>query len=298
VILHQSNASVQRAFAQLRNHEYLIGNIVLRQCLIDRDASSYTALPTKVGTLNACLSDLCLMKIFAIGDLHLAGGTGKTMERFGEHWRDHDRRIFDAWERLVSNEDLVLIAGDTSWAMRMEDALPDLERIAKMCGRKLLVKGNHDYWWQSKSKMARVLHPLISVLDGNSIIINRVAFAGTRGWICPNDSHFEANDSKIYEREVGRLRAALSSLRSRAGEFDALIVALHYPPTNAAHEPSGFTQLIDEAGADACVYGHLHGEDIPPAFTGLREKTNYYLVSADAVDFRPAEISLTNEAAR
>ena len=130
------------------------------------------------------------MKVFAIGDLHLAGGTGKTMERFGEHWRDHDRKIFEAWERLVSDQDLVLIAGDTSWAMRMDEALPDLDRIGQMKGRKILIKGNHDYWWQSKSKMARVLHPSINVLNASSIIVNRVAFAGTRGWICPNDSHF------------------------------------------------------------------------------------------------------------
>ena len=231
------------------------------------------------------------MRIFAIGDLHLAGGTGKTMDRFGEHWRDHDRKIFDAWERSIGDEDLVLIAGDTSWAMRMEDALQDLDRIGEMTGRKILIKGNHDYWWQSKSKMSRVLHPSISVLDGNSLILNRVAVAGTRGWICPNDSHFETRDSKIYEREVGRLRMALGSLVQCPDEFDALIVALHYPPTNAAHEPSGFTELIDEAAADICVYGHLHGEDIGPALRGLRQKTNYYLVSADAVDFAPAELT-------
>ena len=240
-------------------------------------------------------SDLCLMKIFAIGDLHLAGGTGKTMERFGEHWLDHDRKIFDAWGRSIRDEDLVLIAGDTSWAMRMEDALPDLDRIGKMNGRKILIKGNHDYWWQSKSKMARVLHPSISVLDGNSIVVNSVAVAGTRGWICPNDSHFADHDSRIYQREVGRLRLALASLESRSDEFDALIVALHYPPTNAAHEPSGFTHLIDEVAADVCVYGHLHGEDIVGALNGVRRKTNYQLVSADAVDFGPAQIVLTDK---
>ena len=235
------------------------------------------------------------MKIFAIGDLHLAGGTGKTMERFGEHWREHDRKIFDAWELLVSDHDLVLIAGDTSWAMRMEEALPDLDRIGQMRGRKLLIKGNHDYWWQSKSKMSRLLHPSIAVLNGSSIIVDRVAIAATRGWICPNDSHFEEHDSRIYEREVGRLKAALASLDNRAAEFDALIVALHYPPTNGAHQTSGFTQLIDEYSADACVYGHLHGEDIGTALTGLREQTNYYLVSADAVTFAPTEIRLGRE---
>ncbi len=230
------------------------------------------------------------MRTFAIGDLHLAGGTGKTMDRFGEHWRGHDRKIFDAWKVMVRDEDMVVIAGDTSWAMRFEDALPDLERIGQMPGLKLLVKGNHDYWWQSKSKMSRVLHRSIKILQASSIIVNRVAVVATRGWTCPNDSHFDEQDAKIYERELGRLRSALASLRGHEREFENLIVALHYPPTNAAHEASGFTDLIDEYGATVCVYGHLHGDDIRTALTGLRAKTTYHLVSADAANFAPAEI--------
>lgn len=233
-----------------------------------------------------------MMRVFAIGDLHLAGGTGKTMERFGEHWRDHDRKIFDTWERTVRDDDLVLVAGDTSWAMRLEEALPDLDRIGQMKGLKLLVKGNHDYWWQSKSKMGRVLPASIKILQSGSIIVNRIAVVGTRGWICPDDPRFEEQDAKIYEREVGRLRVALGSLRGCNSEFDVLIVVLHYPPTNAGHQPSGFTELIDEHCADVCVYGHLHGEDISTALTGLRGKTNYYVVSADAVAFAPAEIKI------
>jgi uncharacterized protein len=230
------------------------------------------------------------MRIFAIGDLHLAGGTGKTMDRFGEHWRDHDRKIFDAWKRIVGDEDLVLVVGDTSWATRLEDAMPDLERIGQMPGLKLLIKGNHDYWWESKSKMSRVLHPSIKVLQASSIIVNRIAVVGTRGWTCPDESHFEEQDARIYERELGRLQTAFASLRGREQEFDQLIVALHYPPTNAAHEPSGFTKLIDEHGADICVYGHLHGADIQTALTGPRGRTNYSLVSADAANFAPAEL--------
>lgn len=232
------------------------------------------------------------MKIFAIGDLHLAGGTGKTMDRFGEQWRDHEIRIFEAWTRLVNDDDLVVVAGDTSWAMKLADALPDLDRIGRAKGIKILVKGNHDYWWETRSKLIRSLHPSIRVLQSSSLIINRIAIAGTRGWICPNDSHFDEQASRIYEREVWRLRLALESLRGRESEFDALIVALHYPPTNSQHDPSGFTELIDEYGADVCVYGHLHGEDISTALTGLHKKTRYSIVSSDAVNFAPAEINL------
>jgi predicted phosphohydrolase len=231
------------------------------------------------------------MKIFAIGDLHLAGGTGKTMDRFGEHWHNHDQKIFEAWQRIVGDDDLVLIVGDTSWAMRLTDALPDLDRIGQMPGHKLLLKGNHDYWWETQSKMTRALDPSIRILQASSTIVNRVAIAGTRGWLCPNDTYFEEQDAKIYEREVGRLRTALGTLRGRETEFDTLIVALHYPPTNALHETSGFTELIDECGADICVYGHLHGDDITTALTGLRGKTEYRLVSADATDFAPAAIT-------
>jgi predicted phosphohydrolase len=230
------------------------------------------------------------MRVFAIGDLHLAGGTGKTMDRFGEQWRDHDRKIFDAWEQVVNDDDIVIIAGDTSWAMRLADALNDLNRIGRMKGRKLLIKGNHDYWWESRSKMARVLHQSITTVNANAVILNRIAVAGTRGWICPQDISLDEQDAKIYEREVGRLRSALAALAGRETEFDILIVALHYPPTNSRHEVSGFTDLIDEHEVDVCVYGHLHGEDIATGIKGLRGKTSYKLVSADAVNFGPAQI--------
>jgi uncharacterized protein len=230
------------------------------------------------------------MRIFAIGDMHLAGGTGKTMERFGDNWRDHDRKIFDSWESIAQDDDLLLIAGDTSWAMRLNEARPDLDRIGRMRGRKLMLKGNHDYWWETLTKMRRAVDPSIDFLQGDPVIIDRVAFAGTRGWTCPNDSFFEERDQKIYDREVGRLRAALQSIRAKAGEFDSLIVALHYPPVNDRHEPSGFTQLIDEFEADLCVYGHLHGEAIPSAFVGPHRTTQYFLVSADAVEFTPVEL--------
>ena len=232
------------------------------------------------------------MRVFAIGDMHLESGTGKTMDRFGEHWRNHDQKIFESWERIGREDDVLIVAGDTSWAMRMQEALPDLERIGRMKGLKVMLKGNHDYWWQSLAKMTRALHPSIKLLQANSVIVGRVAIAGTRGWLCPNDSFFRPDDQKIYDREVGRLRAALQSLESRRSEFDSLIVALHYPPTNDKHEPGGFIELIDERGADACVYGHLHGDAIATALIGKRNKTTYYLVSADAVGFSPAEIKL------
>src|SRR5215216_3764402 len=140
------------------------------------------------------------MRVFAIGDMHLEGGTGKTMDRFGENWRNHDKKIFESWDRVSAEDDLLIVAGDTTWAMRVEDALPDLERIGRMKGRKLLLKGNHDYWWQSTPKMTKVLHPSIRVLNASSTIENRIAFAGTRGWVCPGDIGFKEQDARVYER--------------------------------------------------------------------------------------------------
>ena len=230
------------------------------------------------------------MRIFAIGDMHLAGGTDKTMDRFGDHWRNHDRKIFESWENLVSTDDLVLICGDTSWAMRLDQAAPDLARIGQMPGRKILIRGNHDYWWETQAKLTRSLDGSITSLNGTSVIIDRIAIAGTRGWLCPNDVYFQPHDRKIYEREVNRLRSALDSLKSRRSEFDVLIVALHYPPVNQSHEPSDFLSVIRESRADYCVYGHLHGEDIKIALSGELEGTTYRLVSADAVHFKPYEL--------
>ena len=233
------------------------------------------------------------MRVFAIGDMHLAGGAGKTMDRFGDHWIDHDLRIFSAWDAIGSHDDLLIVAGDTSWAMRLEDALPDLARVGAMKGRKLLLKGNHDYWWQSESKLRRTIDPSIVPLNARSLIVNRIAIAGARGWVCPDDRFFTAPDRKVYEREVGRLRRALEPLSGMRDQYDSLIVALHYPPVNSKHESSGFTELIDEFRADFCLYGHLHGEDIAGALTGKREATRYHLVSADAVGFAPALVLQT-----
>ncbi len=232
------------------------------------------------------------MRVFAIGDMHLEGGTGKTMDRFGDHWLGHDKKIFAAWEQIGSENDLLLVVGDSSWALRLDAAKCDLDRIGAMKGAKILLKGNHDYWWESANKLNQALDPSIKPLQGNALIINRVAIAGTRGWVCPNDTYFKTSDQKIYEREVGRLKTALESVQNRSTEFDYLIVALHYPPTNQFHEPTGFTELIDQYEADVCVYGHLHGESIKTALTGLHNQTVYYLVSADAVNFAPAEIDL------
>jgi uncharacterized protein len=230
------------------------------------------------------------MRVFAIGDLHLEGGTGKTMDRFGQDWIGHDRKIFDAWDRTGSDEDLLILAGDTTWAAKLEAAIPDLERIGLMKGRKIMIKGNHDYWWETNSKLRRLLPSSIEPLQSDAVIVNGVAVAGTRGWNCPGSEGFTDQDLRIYQREAGRLKLALERLAAKKTDYDHLIVALHYPPTNSQKEPSDFTRLMDEFRADACVYGHLHGEWTRAGLTGTRGSTTYYLVSADFVNFAPVQI--------
>lgn len=230
------------------------------------------------------------MRVFAIGDLHLEGGTGKTMDRFGDNWIGHDRKIFEAWDRIGREDDLLILAGDTTWAAKLESAIPDLQRIGQMRGRKIIIKGNHDYWWETKSKLVRVLPPGIEPLQSDALVAGGVAIAGTRGWTCPGSEGFSEEDLKIYEREVGRLRLALDRLAAQKADYNQLIVALHYPPTNSAKDSSDFTKLIDEFKADACVYGHLHGEWTREGLTGKRGSTTYHLVSADFVNFTPARI--------
>jgi predicted phosphohydrolase len=230
------------------------------------------------------------MRVFAIGDLHLQGGTGKTMDQFGDNWIGHDLKIFEAWDRIGRDEDLLILAGDTTWAPRLEDATADLARVGQMKGRKVMIKGNHDYWWETKSKLSRALPSSIEPLQSDALIVGRVAVVGTRGWNCPGSEEFSEQDNKIYQREVGRLRLALERLAARNASYDSLVVALHYPPTNSQKQLSDFTRLIDEFKADACVYGHLHGEWTRTGLTGKLGRATYHLVSADFVDFTPARI--------
>lgn len=241
------------------------------------------------------------MRIFAIGDLHLSNAKPKPMWVFGEHWRDHDKKIAENWHSIAKSDDVLLIVGDISWAMRLEDAQADLDYISALPGHKIILKGNHDYWWPSRSKLRSLLPSSVDILQADSLVIGDIAIVGTRGWQCPGDESaadmmcenapqiaYTKEDEKIYHREVARLKQSLESLRKTS--YKDLIVAMHYPPVNYQHQESEFTKLIDSYGAKICVYGHLHGESISKGFNGLRNQTTYHLVSADSVNFIPKQI--------
>jgi len=229
------------------------------------------------------------MRVFAIGDPHLSHFKPKPMDIFGENWRDHDKQIMNNWNAIANDDDVLILAGDLSWALKLEEFLPDLEYISKLKGRKILTKGNHDLWWSSASKVRRILPPNVEILDHESIVINDVAFVGTRGWAIPERPYFnEDEDRKIYEREVGRLKLAFESLKGKT--YQHLIAIVHYPPTTPDGVDTAFTKIIEDNKSNFCVYGHLHSESITTGFNGQRGTTRYKLVSADAVNFCPYQV--------
>lgn len=226
------------------------------------------------------------MKVFAIGDLHLEGGNDKPMDVFGAQWNQHFQRIEAAWRQNIGSEDLVLLPGDISWAMKLERAQADLESIARLPGQKILLRGNHDYWWTSISKLRALLTPGMYAIQNDSLTVNGVTVVGSRGWLCPGSSGWTQEDERIYEREVQRLRLSLEH-----GADGALLVGMmHFPPFNERRQPSGFTQLFEKFGVKNVVYGHLHGRACRNAFEGGLNGVCYHLCSCDHIGFSPKKI--------
>ncbi|MEX2543037.1 MAG: metallophosphoesterase [Trueperaceae bacterium] len=224
------------------------------------------------------------MRVFAIADPHLSRAQPKPMTIFGPAWQGHPEEFFTGWRETVDDGDLVLVPGDLSWALRLEDALLDLNDIAALPGRKVILRGNHDYWWPSVSKLRAVLPSGMHAIQNDALELSGVVVAGSRGWVCPGSHGFSEQDEKIYRRELERLRLSLGAARKLSGE--AFVVMLHFPPVNSRLEPSGFTELLLEAAPDAVVFGHVHGEPperVMPDLPGIAT----HFVAADALGFRP-----------
>lgn len=237
-----------------------------------------------------------MAKIFAIADLHLSFGEYvdftrlneapvlKPMDVFGENWKDHYLKIYENWLRVVSEEDFVLLPGDISWALKLEDAKYDLDFIEKMPGKKILGKGNHDYWWQSQKKILDMISDNISILYNNSFLLrDDLALCGTRGWVCPNDIFFSEHDEKLYKRELIRLENSLS----KAPKDKNILVMLHFPPVNINHEKNEFIELMELYSVKTCIYGHLHDNAILTKIEGEKWGISFHLVSSDYLDFKP-----------
>lgn len=226
------------------------------------------------------------MSVFAIGDLHLPGHEQKPMDVFGSHWDRHFETISENWRRKITEEDIVLIPGDISWAMQLSEAADDLNAIAGLPGTKLLLRGNHDYWWSSLSKLRAALPSGMHVIQNDALKIGSHIFCGTRGWNFPTAQQpLNAQDEKVYLRELLRLRMSLDHAR-RLGDGD-ITVMLHFPPLFADGLSTAFTDILEEYAVDRVVYGHLHGSGIKIGFNGRREGIEYHLVSCDALEFDP-----------
>lgn len=228
------------------------------------------------------------MHIYAIADLHLSGEpASKPMDKFGVHWADHKEKVKNNWLNTVQPEDYVIIAGDISWAMTLAEAAVDLEWVAQLPGHKILLRGNHDYWWASISKM-RNTYPDFIFLQNDSTILEtpegqKIAICGTRGWLLPSSERFSEEDNKIYLREGVRMELGLQ--QAQKAEPDKLILAMHYPPLFAAEENTVYTELLEKYQVETCVYGHIHGENHVITFEGTRNNVTYKLVSCDTQNF-------------
>lgn len=226
------------------------------------------------------------MHIYAISDLHLSFSSPKPMDVFGDEWHDHAARLAAAWQDTVQQEDVVLIPGDISWAMQLSAASPDLAFIGALPGKKVLLKGNHDYWWNSIGKVRAALPPDTFALQNQAMNIGDYAVCGTRGWLCPGSSAFTEADEKIYERELIRLELSLSC----AEKGRPILAMLHFPPFSEKAPASGFTELLSRYGVTTALYGHLHGAAQRTAFEGVRDGVAYRCVAGDYLSFRPLKI--------
>ena len=230
------------------------------------------------------------MKLFAISDLHLSLGGEKPMDIFGPEWANHADKVRRNWDTNVGPDDVVLLPGDHSWALKLEDAAPDLEYLARRPGTKILIRGNHDYWWhrQGTNKLRKMVGQSIVLLHRNSVTFGSVGIAGTRGWRLEEaaEDGEGASDGHILARELTYLRESLDQI----ADAEIKIAMLHYPPFSVDLEPTEFAGVLREYGVNILVYGHVHSGGW---LEGKVEGIEYHLVAADRLGFAPKLIHST-----
>jgi uncharacterized protein len=224
------------------------------------------------------------MNIFSISDLHLSKVNPKPMDKFGLNWINHWDKIKENWLKEANPSDIVLIPGDISWALTLEEAMPDILEIAQMPGKKIFVQGNHDYWWESAAKIRKAVPDSVDIIQNDFISIGEFNVCGSRGWMLPEDDRFESKDLKIYNRELIRLELSLSKA-AQANE-KPIIVMMHFPPFNDEGVISGFIDVMRKYNVKICVYGHLHGESLKNVTLGSHCGIDFYMVSCDYLDFK------------
>lgn len=228
--------------------------------------------------------------IWTISDLHLSFATPKPMDIFGSRWRNHPERIATAWQRLVAPEDVVLIAGDISWAMHLNDALVDLHWIDQLPGRKYCIKGNHDYWWDRAAPIRAKMPSSITLVEANAYDMGPAIVCGSRGWSAPGMPGFDpVADQRIYARELLRMQRALDEATTLANGRP-IITMIHFPPF-IDRRATDFVAQFQRAHITTCLYGHLHRpDDWGNATQGTVAGVTYQLSACDYLEFTPVAV--------
>ena len=225
------------------------------------------------------------MSLFALADTHLSFGTDKPMDVF-HGWQDYEKRLEENWRKVVKEDDTVVIAGDISWAMKLEDSAADFAFLDSLPGRKIISKGNHDFWWNTKSKMDAFFKQngfeTLSVLYNNAYAAKSAAVCGTRGWFFDSS---KTEDKKVLSREVGRLKTSIDEAKKTGLEP---VVFLHYPPVYAdGMQCDEIMAVLCDNGVRSCYYGHLHGASCRFAVNSEINGIHFSLISADFLKFCP-----------
>lgn len=230
------------------------------------------------------------MAIYTIADLHLSFSTDKPMDIFGTNWENYEEKIKEDWLKKVRKEDYIILPGDFSWAMYLEETVKDFEFINKLPGKKILLKGNHDYWWTTVTNMRKFLKENsfedIDFLHNNSYQIENKIIVGTRGWSLSED----LEDKRLTKREADRLELSISNGIKEYGNEKEIIAFMHYPPITKNYQNTEYINVLKKYNIKKCYYGHLHSISIQEALEGIIDGIEYKLVSSDGVDFKLTKI--------
>ena len=227
--------------------------------------------------------------IFTIADLHLPLGIDKPMDVFGQSWENYVERLQSNWQSVVVEKDTVVIPGDFSWATYIEQSKRDFDFLESLNGRKIILKGNHDYWWTTMTKLDEFVkkngYNTISFLHNNAYEAEGISICGTRGWLCPGCSGYKESSEKYFNREVARLEISLKTATT-----DEKYVFTHYPPMSNMYQCNAFVDMMKKYNVKKCFYGHLHGKSHDFRLSEEYDGIKYFLVSSDFLSFMPKRI--------
>ncbi len=232
------------------------------------------------------------MALYTISDLHLPIGINKPMDIFGGRWTNYVERLKTNWNNIITPDDTVVIGGDFSWATYLEESKPDFDFLENLPGKKIILKGNHDYWWETMSKLNKFIkengYNSVSFLQNNSFMYKDIAICGTRGWSYIGVGASSDEDKKIYERELGRLKLSIEHAKQKNPK--EIIAFFHYPPIGLDFAQNGFTQIMKDNNINRCFYGHLHNVSYKNVAEGEHNGIKYMLVSCDYREFVPVKL--------